>query len=362
MKVKIISEVSHKTTDENEISIAINKIGEYFIRSVEEYIAVINELIYKQNEGCNVLWFYRGEREDNWHFEPSVFRKNFSKWEKRFFEEAHTRMPQEFESLTNIDRLAKMQHYRWPTRLLDFSTNPLYALYFACEDIILKKQNHLTHDKSGRVYVISRKFRSENKEKDVILSYNSDRAMLLGCLAKLSENEQGLVKEFTEALYDYNSKNKTEEVISRKTLGLKKTGEKNENKKALIFELLTKDKVKNAQSAFDRFYGEARKERATFDDFGTNPEDLLKSFIFLPQKHKMKNERLRDQGGAFCIFGLGSVRDENNIRKECKSILIPFECKKTIIQQLDFLGINQSTVYADLEHAGNYVKDYIAGL
>ena len=45
--------------------------------------------------------------------------------------------PSAFKDYDNdFDILAKMQHYGIPTRLLDFTTNPLIALYFACTDLI----------------------------------------------------------------------------------------------------------------------------------------------------------------------------------------------------------------------------------
>ncbi|MBR6061965.1 MAG: FRG domain-containing protein, partial [Spirochaetales bacterium] len=80
--------------------------------------------------------FYRGQKKSSYDLSPSVCRKdpdnkyfinkNYIKKEKKMINEAIINRPFDFSnSMTMFDILVKMQHYSFPTRLLDITLNYL---------------------------------------------------------------------------------------------------------------------------------------------------------------------------------------------------------------------------------------------
>lgn len=75
-----------------------------------------------------------------------------------------------------------MQHYGIPTRLLDFSLNPLIALYFAVTD---------NQDKDGKVILV---IVNENR----IEYENSTKMQALACLSYTDKISVNIIKEYCE--------------------------------------------------------------------------------------------------------------------------------------------------------------------
>ena len=106
------------------------------LKSINELIIEIQRSTKKtQNE---LLWF-RGHSNANWFLIPTIFRDtdydiNFEMSKIKLFKEhASSLIKDRFPTKTH-DWLVMMRHYHFPTRILDWTENPLIALFFALLD------------------------------------------------------------------------------------------------------------------------------------------------------------------------------------------------------------------------------------
>lgn len=349
--------------------------------------------------------FFRGHADSNYKLLPYVFREKngvnllpleneINKYVLREYDEFFPK------NMSNFDVLSKMQHYGIPTRLLDITTNPLIALYFACEDKI-KTQ--------GQVLIIDGK-------NDCILRSDSEQASILASLAKLTfevkkdiyfstfywQSRRKLIFEKREyELLKFNSDpivkkfkqylNHSDDIDFEKESWLNliriRLNFENNNTKDIQFlsdeEVnyvinLAKDKRTLIENMFEmnmsKFYEgckaeeifiEVKQKRPTFDDFV--PTELNDDYIVFANKNDI---RIKNQFGAFILFGLNyGMEDIEDIKyrienEEIDVISPAFNIdnrinvvnKKSILKELAFIGISEKTMYPELENASEHIK------
>lgn len=272
----------------------------YKIRSISEYINTISSIRKKIiDTGESSLLFFRGQSNSLWDVRPSIYRDSLVSVEDEIIQKAISRVPDEFYQSSPFDILTKLQHYGLPTRLLDVTMNPLVALYFAC---------------CSKEYInIGR----EQKEADGMVFYSSayaenvteQQVIILSSIAKLKIDGKSTLQWLKDKL-------------SITTL---------------------KDKNK----------------------FIT----LLQGYSFVMPSYS--NSRIISQSGAFLLSGAINIYEDNeNIwnskveKSNCSlknaftadPIIIDAEAKDSILDELDFLNINEGSLFPELEHQMSHVK------
>ena len=125
------------------------KNNNFEIDNIYDYLKIIDILQNEKEKDRNAVFkefYYRGVSNSEWELLPSLAVNDLEFYEPVMIEEFKKAYPSEFDVKDDFEIIAKMQHYGLPTRLLDFTSNPLVSLYFSCSDIQQK-------EKDGKVIV-----------------------------------------------------------------------------------------------------------------------------------------------------------------------------------------------------------------
>lgn len=291
------------------------------VETLNDYLSSISEIReqVKKDEGpdpSNQHFYFRGQANSEWDIVPSVYRGNLLASEPDLISFAYLRNPIEFRAFaSNFERLTKLQHYGLPTRLLDVTTNPLVALYFACQPHDEIKENEERFSKriittDGAVFykrAYGRGFQDIEIETVSLLSSQKIQGDLTleKCLQLLIENG--------------------------------------------LYSLTTAQECRN-------------------NGYKSLVESLQNNYFVVST---LNNERLIRQSGAFLLPGHYNIfLKPNNIGEsliqrgmcslndefENSRFIIPCEKKEEILEELDLYNINEGSLFPELEHQMSYIR------
>lgn len=304
------------------------------ISSVTEYFGLLGRYCADDAEK---QYFFRGHAKVNYQLLPGIFRKDsvtgkyqLKQQEKRLYNEIQVKCPEDFDGVnSHLEKLAIMQHYGLPTRLMDISFNPLVALFFA-----VRGQD----DNIGEVMLMS-------SDKEELKWPNSDTASILSSLVALSDDDKNTLS------FRINSSGWNRTVLSYSGSLRYSTRPKAKT--------LTSEKI--APEISGRLLGEIRFEKPGFQD-EIHIADMFRKIPVLVEK---KNQRIVRQNGGFILFGLpqevdvsGDEKDRDICIAPCydyritdgdKVLLITVTNKAKIRKELKLLNISEETLFPEIE-------------
>lgn len=283
------------------------------IDSVSSFIEHVRR-IKESADGTSTELYFRGQETEFWDIEPSIFRDDMLSIEHKLMQIPLQKSPAEFKDLNSMfDIMTKYQHYGMCTRLLDLTTNPLVALFFACKSHGLEKYDtedgEVEREPYGVIYYTDKYYPSQSTDTEI---------QIISALAS----------------YDLKKENTLIDVLDK----------------------LTQDQIINEK---------------TKNHWLAN----LSEFIGIVQNNYMvmptyTNERLRKQSGVFLLASMFSVNKESDVKKTVISktkgqlkeefnevyFYVCGENKDAILKELDLYNINEATLFPELEHQLNYIK------
>lgn len=249
-------------------------------------------------KGDSLRYFFRGHEDSSYKLESSIVRKGEC-LENELFKFFEMHAPENLDGMSNFEKLAIMQHYGCCTRLLDITENPLVALFFACQK-----------STDGQIIIFS-------PIMSTILQWNDDPVNFIAVLPLLTHDEK---TELTKLIFD----------------GIVEC-------KSPLFEKFDDSRKKHIKTILEKT-GFVLKENFDFKE------------ILFPRTVRAKTSflRIKSQKGLFIIDPLKRGYDETAF--VAGKILIPANSKKQILKDLDCLGINEFTLFPDLEHFSKYAN------
>ena len=276
---------------------------------MNEYENIIEQILgqlitYKNQHDMQYIRFYfRGHADREWKLVPKIMRSEYAYARESAIMEQAKKECWSF-SRSIVDNIAQMQHYGYPTRFLDFTTDIDVALYFICSEQM---------DKDGIFYIFTYSERYFSFIDSILIS---ELACLKHKISLLDFSRQMIDKypEYQDKYYDIREFGA--HIMSWIDHGfmIKPTEDERE-------------KLKNTNP---RLYN----QKGAFYVFGNKTKEPVRTASTLEVPRCVILPEIMDNSD---VFGLHHII----------SVLVPKEAKADILNEVIKKGIDESFIYPD---------------
>lgn len=302
----------------NVLSVAIDE-GSQMARPITSLEGFVRKLRKLSEDRKHEALFFRGHAKRSYELKPSIYRsKNITRAEHLMIRQLMAEQPFEFErDLSNFDRLVRAQHYGLPTRLLDVSSNPLVALYFASDS---------NFGSDGQVVVLTPEIQKQKY-------FDSDSVSCMSALSFMKYEEKDAIRGCIRLIWEKIGRAKVDDWM--KPLSNDFLDEFNENE------------------VIQKLIQMVRIEKPDFRPI-LQPVDLVKIISVVPRR---THARIAAQNGGFLIFGLGSTPNDLNMPDvTVERFNIKGSEKEKILRELAVVGISEQTLFPEIEKSAMNIR------
>lgn len=365
------------------------------IKNLRDLIDALNKLGEPE---LGYTRFFRGHSRSSYRLEPGIYRSDnikspsdplyLIKNEDKIIRDALTNCPDAFSSSdTLFEKLVKIQHYGYATRLLDLTSNALVALYFAVQEgnneasdgelIILDIPDaEIKYNDSDVVAILSAiSLRNNSFSIDNYIKIAKLQAIITSITYILTNKRESISSEMESRLgkidftnYQNITRGKNVEELSKiyrdlisdnsienDVLFVKSVEEKYDKEFKEFF---------NKQSEIARLLHDIRNDKPSFAPI-INQKDLARVVCV---RAKLNNPRIVRQQGSFLLFGMNNKKeiqaevssDWKRLSKDGECFIIKSEAKQRILRELKAFGISRQNLFPELDsQAKDIMEKYI---
>lgn len=353
---------SHLANSNKLIDVSINdlKTLDIYIGSLKEALLITEWANFRSQKQL----LFRGQANKKWKIESSLFRFGYEMGkESKMYSEIQHMNHKKFAQKDFLLLASEMQHYGIPTRLVDWTGNIFNAIYFAC----VNTKENLEND--GVVFLVHNCEIIESdtetyKNIESFLKYRYTTNTTSKYSVEVASKQLFPILEdiyFTKEKYKFFKTKLSHERIKRQDGYFSVCFETDSAETSSFLQHTVKKYIERKKIKID--------EKTLSNLVGTLESPLtnenLTSFLFSINtfnkefkidKNDLKEALMRYQRIQPILHSMNDIQSNENLLK----IIIPAKFKENIINELNNVGVNSSTIYPDLEGMTKYINEKYA--